>query len=55
MKKVLIFLEPFRVENQKLDEQNFYLIPLSIEEAVMSEIGSFIEVNTLKESDYQVS
>lgn len=55
MKKVLIFSESFRAENQKFDERNFYLIPLSIEEAVMSEIGSFIEVNTLKESDYQVS
>lgn len=52
MKKVLIFPNPFCIKNPILDDQNSYLIPFWMDEAAMSEIGNFVEVNTLQESDY---
>lgn len=52
MNNVLIFPEPFRIKNPTCDEQNSYMISLLIDEAEMSEVGNWIDVNTLQESDY---
>ena len=52
MNNVLIFPEPFRIKNPTCDEQNSYMISLLIDEAGMSELGNWIEVNTLQESGY---
>lgn len=52
MKKVLIFPEPFRINNPTLDDQNSCMISSLIDEIEMKEVGNFVEVNTLQESDY---
>ncbi len=52
MKKVLIFPKPFRIKNPTLDDQNSYMISSLIDEVEMKEVGNFVEVNTLQESDY---
>lgn len=52
MKKVLIFPKPFRVKNPTLDDQTSYLMSSLFDDVDMSEIGNFVEVNTLPKSDY---
>ena len=52
MKKVLIFPKPFRIKNPTLDDQNSYMISSLIDYVEMKEVGNFVEVNTLQESDY---
>lgn len=52
MNNVLIFPDPFRIKNPTFDEQNSYMISLLIDEFEMSEVGNWIDVSTLQESDY---
>lgn len=52
MKKVLIFPKPFRIKNPTLADQNSYMFSSLIDVVAMKEVGNFVEVNTLQESDY---